>query len=152
MPGPFLVVASTHLKNISQIGKSPPNRGENKNYFKPSPSHYDQIIPPIMKNIVTSSIIPLFCIVFFCNLNGHGIKVIEHVFKTGAVFGTTSFEFPCWITLTHFKSTLCISIFWNAIASMLEKASCLPLYDKRCSKRNDVQICNLRSWHANKQH
>ena len=31
----FWLVVSTHLKNISQIGNLPPNRGENKKYLKP---------------------------------------------------------------------------------------------------------------------
>ena len=33
----WLVVEPTHLKNISQNGKSSPNRGENKQKLKPPP-------------------------------------------------------------------------------------------------------------------
>ena len=36
----FWLVVSTHLKNISQIGSSSPNRGENIEYLKPPPSFW----------------------------------------------------------------------------------------------------------------
>jgi len=35
----FWLVVSTHLKNISQNGNLPPNRGENKKSVKPPPSY-----------------------------------------------------------------------------------------------------------------
>jgi len=33
--GWWMLVVSTHLKNISQNGKSSPNRGKNRTYLKP---------------------------------------------------------------------------------------------------------------------
>ncbi len=33
----YWLVVSTHLKNISQNGNLPPNKGENKKYLKPPP-------------------------------------------------------------------------------------------------------------------
>ena len=35
----WLVVEPTHLKNISQTGNLPVNRGENKKYLKPPPRY-----------------------------------------------------------------------------------------------------------------
>ena len=38
-------MVSTHLKNIGQIGSSPPSTGENKTYLKPPPSKNSVIFP-----------------------------------------------------------------------------------------------------------
>ena len=55
------LVVSTHLKNISQNGKSSPTRGENKKYLKPPPSQ------PI-------SVVHLV----FCLVGNQGLPTIYH--------------------------------------------------------------------------
>ena len=59
-----LLVVSTHLKNISQIGSSSPGRGENKKYLKPPPSLSSQItvkcvgnLPPYRSAVTSPSLI-----------------------------------------------------------------------------------------------